>query len=138
MRSKALTQYFDALQRLQQGKPERIEKGSPINKDNVAREAGRARGSIRNRPGFEDLLDAIESSQKQRSRRRSSLNEKERIHRLNEKIDRLEQENNRLKSRYMSLLYLNLEMSKKLRAAGVDTPTLGPVVDLEIDDRVDF
>lgn len=137
MRSKALTDYFDALQRLQQGKTERIEKGSPINKDNVAKEAGRARGSIRDRPGFEDLLTAIESAQKQRSRRRSALNERERIHRLNEKIDRLEHENNILKSRYMSLLYLNLEMSKKLRDAGIDIPTLGRVVDLEIDDRVD-
>lgn len=138
MRSKALIEYFDALQRLQQGKPERIEKGSPINKDNVAKEAGRARGSIRDRPGFEDLLTAIETAQKQQPRRRSSLNEKERIHRLNEKLYRLEQENNRLKSRYMSLLYLNLEMAKKLHAAGIDTPTLGRVVDLEIEDHVDY
>lgn len=138
MGSRALSEYYDALQRLQQGKPERVEKGSPINKDNVAREAGRARGSIRNRSGFEPLIEAIENAQKQSSRRRSSLSERERIDRLNENIQRLTEENNRLKARYMSLLYLNLEMSKKLSAAGVDVPQLGPVVDLKIEDQVDF
>jgi len=138
MGSRALSEYFNALQRLQQGKPERVEKGSPINKDNVAREAGRARGSIRNRPGFEKLITAIEDAQKKKSKRRSMLSGNERVHRLNEKLDKLVQENNRLKSRYMSLLYLNLEMAKKLRAAGVDSPTLGPVVNLEIDDHADL
>lgn len=138
MGSRALSEYYDALQRLQQGKPERVQKGSPINKDNVAREAGRARGSIRNRPGFEPLIAAIDNAQKQSSKRRSSLSERERIDRLNENIKRLAEENNRLKARYMSLLYLNLEMSKKLSAAGVDVPQFGPVVDLKIEDQVDF
>ncbi|WP_328189613.1 hypothetical protein [Marinobacter sp. OP 3.4] len=138
MGSKALSEYFGALQRLKQGEPERIKKGSLINKDNVAREAGRARGSIRNRPGFESLLEAIENAQKQSSRRRSSLTEKERIKSLNEKMQRLKDENNRVKARYMSLLYLNFEMAKKLRNAGIDVPQLGTVMDIKIEDEVKF
>ena len=99
---------------------------------------GRARGSIRNRPGFESLLEAIENAQKQSSRRRSSLTEKERIESLNKKIQSLKNENNRVKARYMSLLYLNFEMAKKLRNAGIDVPQLGPVMDLKIEDEVKF
>ena len=138
MGSKALSEYFAALNRLEQGKPERISKGSAINKDNVAREAGRARGSIRNRPGFQSLIEAIEAAQKNFSKRRSIPDDKDRIERLKENIENLKKENNVVKARYMSLLYLNYEMAKKLRSAGVEVPQLGPVVDFEIEDNVDF
>jgi hypothetical protein len=38
----------------------------------------------------------------------------------------------------MSLLYLNFEMAKKLRNAGIDVPPLGPVMDIKIEDEVKF
>jgi len=60
--SATVKEYFAALERLKQNKPQVIEKGSPINKDTVALEAGRKRGSIRNRPGFEPLLEAIDQA----------------------------------------------------------------------------
>lgn len=57
--SSTVKEYLQALERLKKNKPERLTKGSPINKDTVALEAGRKRGSIRNRPGFEALIEEI-------------------------------------------------------------------------------
>ena len=55
--------YWDALGRLKAGKPVRLPKGSPINKDSVALEAGRGRGSIkRSRESFLSLISAIENA----------------------------------------------------------------------------
>lgn len=59
--SKAIKEYFDALERLKSNKPINISIGSPINKDTVALESGRARGSIKkSRPMFADLIKAID------------------------------------------------------------------------------
>ena len=71
--SATVKEYFAALERLKQNKPQVIEKGSPINKDTVALEAGRKRGSIRNRPGFEPLLEARGVDFAQHGRRRRFL-----------------------------------------------------------------
>ncbi len=60
--------YWEALQRLRDGKPVRVPQGSVINKDTVALEAGRARGAIKkSRASFADLITAIgEEAGKQR------------------------------------------------------------------------
>lgn len=54
--------YYSALERLRTNKPEVLSKGSyKINKDTVALEAGRKRGTIKpSRNQFEDLITAIE------------------------------------------------------------------------------
>lgn len=54
--------YYKALERLKTNKPEILQKGSyKINKDTVAMEAGRGRGSIKPaRKQFKDLIDDIE------------------------------------------------------------------------------
>jgi ribosomal protein S10 len=44
---KSIEEYFLALERIKNNKPIRIQKGSRINKDTVALEAGRERGSIK-------------------------------------------------------------------------------------------
>ena len=55
--------YWDALNRLKLGCTVRLPAGSPINKDTVALEAGRRRGSIKkSRKSFDDLITAIESA----------------------------------------------------------------------------
>ena len=55
--------YFLALERLKNGKPDRVDKGYKINKDTVALEAGRKRGSIkRGRQSFDALIDAIDEA----------------------------------------------------------------------------
>lgn len=52
--------YWDALARLKAGKPVRLPKGTPINKDTVALEAGRGRGSIKkSRESFALLISEI-------------------------------------------------------------------------------
>ncbi|WP_236199513.1 hypothetical protein [Pseudomonas pseudonitroreducens] len=62
-----LSEYFDALDRLVSGAPVRLGSDAKINKDNVALEAGRGRGSIKkSRPVFDDLIKAIEKAAQER------------------------------------------------------------------------
>lgn len=44
----SLNEYWEALERLSTNEPIRVPKGSSINNDTVAIEAGRKRGSIKN------------------------------------------------------------------------------------------
>ena len=125
-------EYFAALERLKQNKPERLEKGSEINKDTVALEAGRKRGSIRNRPGFERLIEAIATA----SLEPSTVPTKKRIQdnpRQTAQIEMLKRDLDIARSRYMSLLYLNAEMAKALRKLGGEVPQFGGVSDIHID-----
>lgn len=63
--STALNDYFEALQRLIDNKPVNVPKGSKINNDTVALEAGRKRGSIkRGRELFSELIEAIDKVNK--------------------------------------------------------------------------
>ena len=63
-----LADYYDALDRLVKGKPTVVPKSAKINNDNVALEAGRKKGSIKNsRPAFEPLIDAIVTAKKKAS-----------------------------------------------------------------------
>lgn len=125
-------EYFAALERLKQNKPERIEKGGDINKDTVALEAGRKRGSIRNRPGFEGLIEAIDKA----SSDHRAITPKKRIQnnpRQTAQIESLKRDLDIARSRYMSLLYLNAEMAKSIRKLGGEVPRLGSVSDIRID-----
>lgn len=125
-------EYFAALERLKQNKPERIEKGSEINKDTVALEAGRKRGSIRNRPGFEGLIEAIATA----SLEPSTVPTKKRTQenpRQTAQIEMLKRDLDIARSRYMSLLYLNAEMAKAIRKLGGEVPQFGGVSDIHID-----
>jgi len=129
--SATVKEYFAALERLKQNKPQVVEKGSPINKDTVAMEAGRKRGSIRNRPGFERLIAAIEqaiSQPRPEAKKRIAINPKQTA-----EIEALKRDLDVARSRYMSLLYLNAEMAKTIRKLGGDVPKFGNVVDISID-----
>jgi hypothetical protein len=58
--SDALNEYYLALERLKNGRPERVAKGTKINNDAVSLEAGRKKGTIKkSRPVFDDLINAI-------------------------------------------------------------------------------
>jgi hypothetical protein len=138
MAGQAVLAYFAALERLKQNKPERVPKGGVINKDTVAIEAGRARGSIRSRPGFKRLLAAIEEAQGASPKRRGTLNDKARIEKARSAMDDLKIEHEKLKARYMSLLFLNYEMARKLRDAGIESPKFGFAVELQIDEKLPF
>lgn len=59
----AVDNYRAALRRLVEGKPQNVPKGSAINKDTVALEAGRKRGSIKkSRAENAELIAEIESA----------------------------------------------------------------------------
>ncbi len=58
--SHPLRDYWEALDRLKNGKPIHIKSGGRITNDTVSLEAGRGRGSIKkSRPIFTDLIAAI-------------------------------------------------------------------------------
>ncbi|MFA6396894.1 MAG: hypothetical protein WCW84_13100 [Sulfurimonas sp.] len=64
--NKTIQEYFDALQRLIDNKPINVPKGSKINNDTVALEAGRKRGTIKkSREVFIELIEAIEAAGKE-------------------------------------------------------------------------
>lgn len=58
-----LEEYHEALERLKRGQPKKVAKGSRINNDTVAQEAGRGKGSIKkSRPLFSELIEAIKAA----------------------------------------------------------------------------
>jgi predicted transcriptional regulator len=57
----ALNEYYAALERLKANKPTVLPKGSAINNDTVALEAGRKRGSIK-KSRYAALIEAIEQA----------------------------------------------------------------------------
>lgn len=129
--SNTVKEYFAALERLRQNVPKNVPKGGPINKDNVAMEAGRKRGSIRNRPGFEALIAEIEAAgEKPRptKQKRTPQNPKQAV-----EIEQLKRDLDVARSRYMSLLYLNAEMAKAIRRLGGEVPKFGEVVVTTVD-----
>jgi hypothetical protein len=60
----ALNEYYAALERLKANKPIILPKGSAINNDTVALEAGRKRGSIK-KSRYAALIEAIELAAQQ-------------------------------------------------------------------------
>jgi len=67
--SDKIDEYFQALARLQQGKPLRVTSGTKINNDTVSLEAGRKKGTIKkSRPIFHDLIAAIREAEETKSR----------------------------------------------------------------------
>lgn len=60
-----LTEYFEALERLKNGRPTKVPKGIKITNDSVSAEAGRGKGSIKkSRPVFAELIAAIDDAAK--------------------------------------------------------------------------
>jgi uncharacterized protein involved in exopolysaccharide biosynthesis len=125
-------EYFSALERLKQNNPERVEKGSQINKDTVALEAGRKRGSIRNRPGFSGLIEAIGQASSEQSLAASPKRAPHNPHQTAQ-VESLKRDLDIARSRYMSLLYLNLEMAKTIRKLGGEVPKISGVSEILID-----
>ena len=86
--SKALADYFEALDRLKSNKPINIPKDSKINNDNVALEAGRKKGSIKkSRESFSLLIEAINKASKDQDIKIDNRDSK--IQKQKEKIDEL-------------------------------------------------
>lgn len=64
-----LKDYFEALERLKNGRPTRVPKGARITNDSVSLEAGRKKGTIKkSRPIFSDLILAIDAAAQESSK----------------------------------------------------------------------
>jgi hypothetical protein len=67
--NKTLEEYYEALNRLINNNPVNVPKDTKINKDTVALEAGRKRGSIKkSREVFSELIEAIEKASEEKSK----------------------------------------------------------------------
>lgn len=132
----AVDDYYAALGRLKKNKPINVPKGSAINKDTVALEAGKKRGSIRNRPGFSQLIADIEASGEKKSKRTTVELAKERVAAKDQELEALKQENEILKTRYMSLLYQNYELQNIIGKHGLKVPKFGRARSISVIDDV--
>jgi len=87
----AIDEYKEALQRLLDNKPINVPLGSKINKDTVALEAGRKRGSIKkSRLGFEQLILDIDAAEEKVSL--SIRKYTDRINRLKFEVEELREQ----------------------------------------------
>ena len=103
-----------------------------INKDTVALEAGKKRGSIRKRPGFEDLIMDIQAASEAKSKRSPTELAVEQSARKDAELEELRKENEILKTRYMSLLYQNYELSNVIQKSGIKVPKFGTATSISI------
>lgn len=72
-----LKDYFDALERLKNGRPVNVPKGTKITNDSVSLEAGRKKGTIKkSRPVFSDLIEAINAVAKAESKPQNEMLER--------------------------------------------------------------
>jgi hypothetical protein len=122
--------YYAALQRLKRNQSHIVSKGSLINKDTVALEAGRKRGSIRANRGMDDLIAAIDIACVGGPR---STTKKEGIivaksESWKEEKEELLAEVDMLRSRNMSLLYQVYSLTRKLSDHNIETSNVWDVM----------
>lgn len=111
--SDTMQEYYNALDRLKKGRLTVVPKGSKINNDNVALEAGRGKGSIKkSRDVFADLIKAIDEAAAEQSK---PVNEhKVRLSKANSTAEQLRILLEAALGREMSLLYELYETKKEL------------------------
>ncbi|WP_444997904.1 hypothetical protein [Aliikangiella sp. IMCC44359] len=104
--SKALDEYYEALDRLKANKAEIVPKGAKISKDSVALEAGRKRGSIKNsRAVFTDLIKDIANAAQNQNLKTKPKKEKE---------DKLRGDRDKYKRLYEESLGRELSMLRQI------------------------
>ena len=115
----ALNEYYAALERLKANKPTTLPKGSAINNDTVALEAGRKRGSIK-KSRHAALIEAIEQAAQQVGQ--NVLSPVQRIERAKTKTkavksayEQLEEDYEKLLEKCNSLLLENFELRQSTR-----------------------
>ena len=114
----ALNEYYAALERLKANKPTILPKGSAINNDSVALEAGRKRGSIK-KSRHAALVEAIELAAQEMGQEEPSPAqqiEQAKSKTKGVKIDyeQLEQKYEKLLEKCNSLLLENYELRQKI------------------------
>lgn len=114
-----VNEYYAALERLKAHKPTVLPKGSAINNDTVALEAGRKRGSIK-KSRHAALIDAIEQAAQEAGQ--NFLSPTQQVEKAKNKIKavktdygQLVEDYERLLEKVNSLLLENLELRQKIR-----------------------
>ena len=114
----ALNEYYAALERLKVNKPTILPKGSAINNDTVALEAGRKRGSIK-KSRHVTLIEAIELAAQQVGQ--NVLSPAQQIEQAKTKTkavksayEQLKEDYEKLLEKCSSLLVENFELRRKL------------------------
>lgn len=112
----ALNEYYAALERLKANKPTILPRGSAINNDTVALEAGRKRGSIK-KSRHVALIEAIELATQQVGQ--NVLSPAQQIEQAKTKTkavksayEQLEKDYEKLLEKYNSLLLENFELKQ--------------------------
>lgn len=113
MSSDPLSDYFEALDRLQKGRPKIVPAGTKITNDAVSLEAGRKRGSIKkSRDLFQDLIAAIDSASTGQTKPRQD--EVERLNKVRQNAGYLREQLDAALARELSLLSELYETKKRL------------------------
>ena len=114
----ALNEYYAALERLKANRPTILSKGSAINNDTVALEAGRKRGSIK-KSRHAALVDAIELAAQQAGQ--NVLSPTQQVEKAKSKIkavktdyEQLKEDYEKLLEKVNSLLLENFELRQKI------------------------
>ena len=114
----ALNEYYAALERLKANKPTSLAKGSAINNDTVALEAGRKRGSIK-KSRHVALVDAIELAAQEAGQ--NELSPAQQIEQAKNKTKAVKTDYEQLEQNYEktlkmvdSLLLENFELRRKV------------------------
>ncbi|MDK6080551.1 hypothetical protein [Massilia varians] len=108
-----LTEYRTALNRLKDGQPKIVPKGTKITRDAVSLEAGRGKGSIKkSRPVFSQLIAEIEAAAAEQSLPRRGVEQQS--DRLKSEIKELRTQLDAALSREMSLVYELFEVKHAL------------------------
>ncbi|WP_218208735.1 hypothetical protein [Acinetobacter sp. F9] len=104
----ALNEYYAALERLKANKPTILPKGSAINNDTVALEAGRKRGSIK-KSRHVALIEAIEQAAQQIEQAKTKTKA------VKSDYEQLKEDYEKLLEKCNSLLLENFELRQSAR-----------------------
>lgn len=117
--SKALVNLNEALNRLITNTPIRVPKGSKINNDTVALEAGLKRGAVkRSRPELAELLDNIREAEAKRlgkeySKKNSKIVMQNEVLKLKKKLKELQDKYDVQLSQINSLIFENHRLKRE-------------------------
>lgn len=119
--SKALNNLNEALNRLISDTPIRVHKGSKINNDTVALEAGLKRGAVkRSRPELADLLDDIKHAEAKRlgkeySKKNSKIVLQTEALKLKQQLNELQEKYDTQLSQINSLIFENHRLKREIQ-----------------------
>lgn len=119
--SKALINLNEALNRLISNTPIRVPKGSKINNDTVALEAGLKRGAVkRSRPELAELLDDIQEAEAKRlgkeySKKNSKIVLQTEALKLKQQLNELQEKYDTQLSQINSLIFENHRLKREIQ-----------------------